>query len=154
MEATGAPEDAPFLGEYQHALDEKGRLILPSAYREHLSEGLVMTMGLDHCLTIHPHADWQRVLAELRNFRSTDRRERAFVRMITSSAHPEELDRQGRVTVPPRLREYAGLRKDVTVVGADWKVEVWDTPTWESYRDQAMADFAATDRPFDVGGMF
>lgn len=150
----GATGDALFLGEYQHQLDDKGRLILPSAFREHLQEGLVMTVGLDHCLTIHPQADWQRVLAGLRSLRSTDRRERMFARMITSSAHAEELDRQGRVTIPPRLREYAGLRKDVTVVGWDSQIELWDTPTWEAYRNQALADFAATERPFDIGGIF
>lgn len=154
MEATGESGDALFLGEYQHALDEKGRLILPSAFREHLDEGLVMTLGLDRCVAIHPHADWQRVLAGLRNLRTTDREERKFARMVTSSAHAEELDRQGRVTIPPRLREYAGLRREVTVVGADFRVELWDTATWERYRDQGMADFAATEHPFDIGGMF
>lgn len=154
MEDIGASGEAEFLGEYQHALDAKGRLILPSAFREHLNEGLVMTVGLDHCLTIHPHADWQRVLAGLRSLRTTDRRERMFARMVTSSAHAEELDRQGRVTIPPRLREYAGLQRDVTVVGADSRLELWDTPTWEAYRDQAMADFASTEQPFDIGGIF
>ncbi len=141
-----------FLGEYQHTLDPKGRVILPSAFREELSEGLVMTVGLDHCLTVHPVADWQRVVEDLRNLRTTDRRERMFVRMLTASAQAEQLDRQGRVTIPGRLRDYAELRKDIAVVGADSRVELWDATAWETYRTQAMADFASTDRPFDVGG--
>ena len=144
-------ESAIFLGEFQHTLDPKGRVILPSAFRESLKEGLVMTVGLDNCLTVHPVADWQRVVAGLRGLRSTDRRERAFARMITSSAHPETPDRQGRITIPARLREYANLSKDVAVVGSDARVELWDTQAWETYRDQAMHDFANTDEAFNLG---
>jgi MraZ protein len=143
-----------FLGEYQHTLDAKGRIILPAAFREELQEGLVMTVGLDNCLTIHPSTEWLRVVEELRALRATDRRERAFARVMTSSAHAEELDRQGRVTIPARLRGYAGLERDVTVVGADSRLELWDSQRWEAYRDQAMADFATTDQPFDLGGIF
>ncbi|MPZ86800.1 MAG: division/cell wall cluster transcriptional repressor MraZ [Nitriliruptorales bacterium] len=143
-----------FLGEYQHTLDPKGRVILPSAFRDELEEGLVMTVGLDHCLTIHPLADWQRVLENLRALRTTDRRERMFARMLTASAHPETLDRQGRVTIPARLREYARLRKEITVVGADSRLELWDNEAWDAYRAEGMANFADTERPFDVGGIF
>lgn len=152
--ATALAEREMFLGEYQHTLDAKGRVILPSVFREQLQEGLVMTVGLDHCLTVHPVGDWQRVVGSLRGLRTTDRRERAFARMITSSAHADQLDRQGRVTVPSRLREYASLAKDVTVVGADARLELWDTAAWEDYRGQAMADFANTEQPFDLGGIF
>jgi MraZ protein len=143
-----------FLGEFQHTLDPKGRVILPSAFREQLKGGLVMTVGLDNCLTIHPTDDWRRVLESLRNLRTTDRRERMFARVMTSSAHAEDIDKQGRVTIPARLREYASLTKDVTVVGADMRIELWDTSRWEAYRDGAMADFANTEQPFDLGGIF
>jgi MraZ protein len=142
-----------FLGEYQHTLDPKGRVILPSAFREQLEEGLVMTVGLDHCLTVHPVADWQRVLEGLRSLRTTDRRERMFARMLTASAHAEELDRQGRITIPARLRDYADLQRDIAVVGADSRLELWNAQAWETYRTEGMADFASTERPFDVGGL-
>jgi MraZ protein len=141
-----------FLGEFQHSLDPKGRVIFPAAFRERLQEGLVMTVGVDNCIAVHPQADWQRVINGLRELRTTDRRERMFVRMMTSMAQPDALDKQGRVTIPSRLRSYAGLDRDVTVVGADTKIELWDTGRWETYRDQAMADFAQTDHPFDLGG--
>lgn len=141
-----------FLGEYQHALDPKGRVIFPAAYREQLQEGLVMTVGVDNCITVHPVTDWQRVVDGLRRLRTTDRRERMFTRMMTSMAHPDELDRQGRITIPSRLRAYAGLERDISVVGADTKIELWDSARWDQYRDQAMADFAGTDLPFDLGG--
>jgi MraZ protein len=143
-----------FLGEYQHTLDPKGRVIFPAAFRENLGDGLVLTIGIDRCLTVHPVADWGRVVENLRQMRTTDARERMFVRMLTSAAHADSLDKQGRVTIPARLREYASLTKDVTVVGADTKVELWDSAAWEAYRDQAMADFATTDTPFDLGGIF
>ena len=144
-------EGAMFLGEFQHTLDPKGRVILPSAFREQLREGLVMTVGLDNCLTVHAVDDWQRVVAGLRNLRPTDRRERSFARMITSSAHPETPDRQGRITIPARLREYANLTRDVTVVGADARIELWDSAAWDQYRSQAMDDFANTDEAFNLG---
>ena len=140
-----------FLGEYQHALDPKGRVILPSAFREELQDGLVMTVGLDHCLTVHPTHDWERVVEGLRALRTTDRNERRFARVVTASAHPEELDRQGRITIPARLRAYADLRERVAVVGADSRIELWDAERWESYREEAMADFAGTDQPFGQG---
>lgn len=140
-----------FLGEYQHALDAKGRVILPAAFREDLEGGLVLTVGPDHCLTVHPSAAWERVVEDLRKLRSTDRRERAYVRVMTSSAHADALDRQGRVTIPARLREYASLTKDVAVVGADERIELWDWARWEAYREQAMAEFASTEQPFDHG---
>jgi MraZ protein len=140
-----------FLGEFQHTLDPKGRVILPSAFREALKEGLVMTVGLDNCLTVYSVSEWQRVVEGLRSLRSTDRKERSFARMITSSAHPETPDKQGRVTIPARLRDYAHLTKDVTVVGADARVELWNSAAWDEYRDQAMTDFANTDESFNLG---
>lgn len=156
MEAEGAGPSgsAMFLGEHRHTLDMKGRVILPSVFREQLQEGLVMTVGLDNCLTVYPVDEWERVIRNLRALRATDRRERMFARMMTSSAHFGDLDRQGRVTIPPRLRTYASLSKDVTVVGADARLELWDTERWEQYRDQGMADFANTEQPFDLGGLF
>ncbi|CAN5342851.1 division/cell wall cluster transcriptional repressor MraZ [soil metagenome] len=142
-----------FLGEYRHTLDSKGRLILPAAFRDELRDGLVVTVGLDHCLAVHPAADWRRVVEGLRSLRTTDRRERMFARVLTSSAHPEELDRQGRVTIPQRLRSYAALARDVAVIGADSRLELWDTTAWEAYRERAMTDFANTERPFDLGNL-
>jgi len=143
-----------FLGEYQHTLDPKGRVVLPSAFRDELGDGLVITIGMDHCLTVHPTADWGRVVEGLRALRTTDRRERMFARMLLSSAHPETLDKQGRITIPGRLRDYAALAKDVTVVGSDARIELWSSPSWVAYRDQAMADFADTEQPFEMGGIF
>ncbi|QBI18140.1 transcriptional regulator MraZ [Egibacter rhizosphaerae] len=142
-----------FLGEYQHTLDSKGRLILPSAFRERLQEGVVLTIETDRCLSLYPQSDWERMLEGLRELRTTSERERKYARMLLSSAHPDALDRQGRVTLPARLREYADFTRDVTVVGADTRIELWDRERWESYRSEAMEEFAATDSPFELGGL-
>lgn len=150
MEDEGEPDGTEFLGEYRHSLDPKGRLILPSVFRDELSEGLVMAYGLDNSLAVYTPAGWVRVRAALRKLRPTDRRERMFARMVTSSAYPETPDKQGRVTIPPRLREYANLVKDVTVVGAGTRIELWDTAAWETYRNYAMGEFADTDQA-DLG---
>ena len=140
-----------FLGEYQHTLDSKGRVILPSAFREELEGGLVMTVGLDHCLTIHSRGGWEEVLEGLRALRTTDRRERMFARMLTASAQAEELDKQGRITIPARLREYANLAGNVAVIGADSRIELWNAEAWEAYREQGMDEFAATEQAFNLG---
>ena len=142
-----------FLGEYQHTLDPKGRVILPAAFREELEEGMVMTVGLDNCVAVYPLGAWARAVESLRTVRPADRRERMFARLLTASAQREHLDRQGRVGVPARLREHANLRRDVAVIGADARIELWDARAWEFYRIDAMVDFAGADRPFDVEGL-
>lgn len=156
MEDKGAEdlERAKFLGEFRHTLDAKGRVILPADFRDELSEGLVMAPGQDNCLTVYPPDEWANALKGLRNLRSTDVRERQFVRVITSQAHPGALDRQGRITIPARLRNYAGLTKDVMVVGKDAVAELWDAQRWERYLEQGMDEFANTEQSFDVGGNF
>ena len=142
---------AMFLGEFQHTLDPKGRVILPSAFREQLKEGLVMTVGIDRCVDVHRAAAWPTFVQGLRDLKNTDARQRGFVRMILAYAHPDTPDRQGRITVPARLREYAGLDKDVAVVGNDTRVELWNAGTWTTYRDSALDDFAETAEPLGSG---
>lgn len=141
-----------FLGVHQHTLDPKGRVILPAALRDELQEGMVLTVGHDRCVTVHPMAAWNEMVRGLRSLRATDRRERDFTRMMTSSAHPQTLDKQGRITVPQHLRRYAGLDRDVTVVGNDEHLELWDAGRWDAYYERVVEQFANTDEPFDVGG--
>lgn len=137
-----------FLGEHQHTLDDKGRVILPARFRDRLSAGLVFAPGQDRCIDVYPVSTFERRVEELRSLPREDQRARAYLRVFLAGAHQDSPDGQGRVTVPQRLRDYAGLDKELTVVGADEKVEVWDRPTWETYRDQAEVDFAGLDTPF------
>ena len=137
-----------FLGEHQHTLDDKGRVILPARFRDRLSAGLVLAPGQDRCIDVYPATNFERRIEELRTLPREGREARRYLRILLAGAHQDTPDGQGRVTVPPRLREYAGLGRDLTVVGADEKVEIWDRSTWEEYRAYAEDAFANLDGPF------
>lgn len=136
-----------FLGEHQHTLDTKGRVILPARFRERLADGLVFAPAQDRCLDVYPWEVFERRVAELRSVPRENQRARAYLRVLLAGAHEETPDSQGRVVVPPRLREYAGLRRELTIIGNDEKIEIWDRETWETYLDAAEDAFAALDGP-------
>jgi MraZ protein len=111
-----------FLGEHQHTLDVKGRVILPARFRERLSSGLVFAPSQDRCIDVYPLTAFATRVEELRAVPREDQRARAYLRVFLAGAHEEKPDAQGRVTVPPRLRTYAGLDKELTINGAYEKV--------------------------------
>ncbi|HLZ37572.1 MAG TPA: division/cell wall cluster transcriptional repressor MraZ [Mycobacteriales bacterium] len=132
-----------FLGTHVPRLDEKGRLFLPAKFRDQLSEGLVITKGQERCLFVYPNAEFERIAARLWEAPKTDRAVRDYVRVFFASASSEVPDKQGRITIPPPLRTYAGLRRDCVVIGAGERVEIWDAEAWERYladREQAFAE--------------
>lgn len=137
-----------FLGEHQHTLDAKGRVILPARFRDRLASGLVFAPAQDRCIDVYPLTAFERRVEELRSVPREDQRARAYLRVFLAGAHEEKPDGQGRVTIPPRLREYAALDKELTINGADQKVEIWDRDLWEQYRSQAEEAFATLDGPF------
>ena len=132
-----------FLGTHTPRLDEKGRLILPAKFREELAGGLVMTKGQERCLYVFTTLEFQRLAGELQQAPLTSKAVRAYSRVFFASAHDEIPDKQGRVTIPQRLREYAGLDRELVVIGASTRVEVWDSQAWETYltdNEEAFAD--------------
>jgi MraZ protein len=134
-----------FLGTHTPRLDDKGRLALPAKFRAELEGGLVITKGQDRCLYVFPTAEFTRLTELLRTAPVTDRRIRDYSRVLFASASSEVPDGQGRITVPPSLREYAGLSKDCVVTGANTRVEVWDATAWQAYlgnTEQAFAEVA------------
>lgn len=131
-----------FLGTHTPRLDEKGRLILPAKFRDELAAGLVITRGQDRCLAIWPMEAFIAQTAELRNASSSSKQVRDYQRMLASGASDEVPDKQGRITIPPHLRAYAGLDKECVVVGAMNRVEVWDAASWNSYSTEQEAEFA------------
>ena len=141
-----------FLGTYTPKLDDKGRFFLPAKFREQLATGLVITRQQDRCLAIWPT---EAFLAEVSNAAtgpSTVRGVREYQRMVASGASDELPDSQGRVTVPPPLRAYAGLSKEIVVIGAFNRLEVWDPATWAAYSAAQEEAFAALDEgPPTVG---
>jgi MraZ protein len=122
-----------FYGEYQHSIDPKGRVIMPSKFREDLGERFIVTKGLDNCLFAYSSNEWSSLEAKLKSLPFTDKDVRAFVRFFFAGAAECELDKQGRILIPQNLREYASLEKDIYVIGVSTRVEIWDKNKWDSY---------------------
>jgi transcriptional regulator MraZ len=134
-----------FLGTHQPRLDDKGRLFLPAKFRDELAGGLVITKGQERCLYVWPVAEFERMTDQLRAAPVTSKAARDYQRVLFAGASDEVPDKQGRVTIPPQLREYAGLTKDCVVIGANTRVEIWDSSAWDSYlaeQEQAFADLS------------
>lgn len=129
-----------FIGEYQHTLDPKGRVIMPSKFRDDLGERFVVTKGLDNCLFVYPQSEWQELERKLRTLPLTSRDARAFTRFFFSGATECELDKQGRILIPANLREYAELDKDLTIIGVASRVEIWGRERWDDYNDDSNMD--------------
>ncbi|WP_246117368.1 division/cell wall cluster transcriptional repressor MraZ [Cellulomonas composti] len=142
----------PFLGTYTPRLDEKGRLILPAKFRPQLASGLVMTRGQERCLFLLPMDEFRRMHEHLRLSPVTSKQTRDYLRVFLSGASDELPDKQGRVSIPPVLRQYAGLDRDVAVIGTGSRVEIWDLPTWETYLAEQEAGYAdVTEGVFPTG---
>lgn len=122
-----------FFGTYAPRIDDKGRLTLPAKFRDQLAEGLVVTRGQERCLTVWPLADFTQMTERLREAPLTHKGIRDYVRMLSAAAVDQVPDRQGRISIPPVLRDYASIDKDVTVIGSMNRVEVWDPAAWEQY---------------------
>jgi MraZ protein len=140
------------IGEFAHALDEKGRLTMPAKFRDELGPRFVVTMGLDGCLACYAPAEWERLTERLKQLPMTSRDARAFVRLLLAGATEVEPDRQGRIILATRLREQAGITANVVVVGLNTRVEIWAEDRWQAYRAEAQEAFEATaDKLVDLG---
>lgn len=134
-----------FLGTHTPRLDEKGRLFLPAKYREEVAGGVVLTKGQERCLYVFTAAGFATRAQQSQDAPLSTRGGREFDRMFFGGASDETPDRQGRITVPPLLRAYAGLDRDCVVVGANTRLEIWDAAAWAAYEqehEQAFADLA------------
>ena len=131
-----------FMGEYQHALDEKSRLIIPAKFREELGEIFIVTRGLDNCLFVYPKTEWEVLANKIKSLPMAQGDARAFVRLLLSGATECELDKQGRIVIPGNLREYAQIEKEVYIIGVSTRVEIWSKDNWEKYADHAMKSYA------------
>jgi len=120
-----------FYGEYQHTLDPKGRVIIPSKFREELGEKFIITKGFDGCLFAYSPDEWANLETKLRALPFSNKDARDFVRFFFAGASECEVDKQGRILIPQNLREYASLDKDVYVVGVSTRVEIWEKSRWE-----------------------
>lgn len=134
-----------FLGTHTPRLDEKGRLILPAKFRDHLRTGLVMTKGQDRCVIVWPQEQFNNFAESLRERSQNSEKVRAYTRVFFSSAFDDVADKQGRITIPLSLRQYAGLDRELVVVGADTRIEIWDSAAWADYLASQEPGFASLD---------
>jgi len=134
-----------FMGQHFPRLDAKGRLILPAKFRDGLADGVVVTKGQERCLYVWPAAQFATITDELSKVPFTSKPARDYSRVLFAGASDEIPDKQGRITLPPQLREYAALTKELVVIGNNTRVEIWDAQTWADYladQEQAFSDIS------------
>lgn len=136
------------MNQFQHTLDDKGRVILPARHRERLLSGLVITRGMDRCLDVWPIGEFEKRVEEVASRPMESKQARRRQRMLLSGAHDDVPDSQGRIVIPSVLREYAGLERELVIVGMRNKVEIWDRTRWEQEQLEAEDDFAETDEAY------
>jgi len=133
------------IGEYHHTIDEKKRLAIPAKFRKFLGKKAVITRGIDECLVLYPIQEWTKLAKKLESLPTTQREVRSFVRMMLSGACDVSLDKLGRILIPDYLKSYAGLKKNVAILGLSNKIEIWDAKTWEEHKkktESAVGDIA------------
>ena len=138
MEEVGAV----FLGTYEPKLDEKGRLILPAKFRDQLQRGLVITRGQERCLFVFTMEEFEDFQTKIHQAPLTSREARDYQRVLFSGAVDQVPDKQGRISIPANLREYAGLERDLAVLGSGSRVEIWNLNTWNEYLNAQEVAFA------------
>lgn len=122
-------------------MDSKGRVIMPSKFREGLGDTFIITKGLDECLFVYSLSEWERIEHKLKELPLNKKDARAFMRFFFSGASQCELDKQGRVLIPQNLREYASLKKDLMIIGVSTRVEIWSLDKWQKYVDDTDVSF-------------
>lgn len=135
-----------FMGEYHHSIDDKNRLIIPSSLRQQTKENknkdeFVITRGLEQSLFLYPTLEWQSLGERLRNLSTTKSNSRAFIRLLFSGAHPVQPDSQGRITLPPGLKDFAQIEEKVVIIGAFNKIEIWSEDRWSRYYKEQRSIF-------------
>ena len=130
-----------FIGEYQHTLDPKNRVIMPSKFREKLGDSFVMTKGLDNCLFIYSSKEWSIVEDKLKSLPMTNKDARAFVRFFFAGACECELDKQGRIVMPNNLKEYANIDKELVIIGVSTRIEIWSKEEWNKFNSDANISY-------------
>ena len=142
-----------FLGTYEPKLDDKGRVILPARFREDMEGGIVLTRGQEHCIYAFPAQEFEQMTVELRRAPLSSKQARDYIRVLLSGAYKEVPDKQGRITLPPDLRKYAGLDRELTVIGAGSRAEIWNSKAWNDYLSVQEDVFSQTETEI-IPGMF
>jgi MraZ protein len=142
-----------FLGEYQHTVDEKGRIVMPSRFRDRLDDGVVVTKGQERCLYVFPADRWEQEVEKVSRLPRTNRTNRNYARSFFGSAIDQQTDKQGRLQLPQTLRTYAGIDKDVVIVGVSDRLEIWDTAAWEALSEEADQLYSSIEEALSEEGV-
>ncbi|ABY94461.1 MULTISPECIES: division/cell wall cluster transcriptional repressor MraZ [Thermoanaerobacter] len=129
------------MGQYEHTIDAKGRVIIPAKFRGELGDRFVLTKGLDNCLFVYSLEEWKNIEAKLKTLPLTKKDARAFTRFFLAGAVECEIDKQGRILIPANLREHAKIEKDVIFIGVSTRVEIWSKEVWEEYSNNTDVSF-------------
>jgi len=135
-EKWGIIKNNVFIGEYNHNLDDKGRLAIPAKFRRELQKGAVVTRGLDNCLFLYTQSEWKKLVEKLSALPISQSNSRAFARLMLAGAMDVKLDTQGRIILPEYLRKFATLKKKTIIAGLYNRLEIWDESLWEKYKQQ------------------
>ncbi len=130
------------MGEFHHNLDEKGRIIVPSRFREELGDNIIVTRGLEDCLFIYSEKEWAKVVTKLNELPFTKKDARSFTRMFLSGATDAEFDKQGRIKIASPLIEYACLNKECIIIGVNDRLEIWSREKWDSFINTASENLS------------
>lgn len=140
-----------FIGEYQHSIDAKGRIIIPSKFRDELGFKFILTRGLDNCLFIYSMDEWKKFEDKLSTLPMSSKEARAFVRYFFSGAVECEIDKQGRLTIPQHLREHAKIEKELVTIGVLSRVEIWSKQEWKDYGNNSLGYDEIAEKMAELG---
>ncbi|MDL2298880.1 division/cell wall cluster transcriptional repressor MraZ [Synergistaceae bacterium OttesenSCG-928-D05] len=130
------------VGNYNHKLDSKGRTVLPARFRGELGNAVVATIGIDKCIALYPISRWEELILKLKDLSSFKKKTREFRRVLLSMAMEQEIDGSGRILLPQNLRRYADIEQEITLIGSEDHLEIWDTKKWESHLESVLPDFS------------
>lgn len=130
-----------FLGQYEHSIDEKGRLIMPSKYRESLGDEFIITFGLDTCLFVYPLSEWKMISEKIKSFPLGKKDARAFSRILFSRALNCSMDNQGRINIAKYLKDYAHINKEIMIIGVSDRIEIWNRKLWQKYSTEMVDSY-------------
>ncbi|MDO4778665.1 MAG: division/cell wall cluster transcriptional repressor MraZ [Tissierellia bacterium] len=138
-----------FIGEFTHSIDDKGRVIMPSKFREILGDKFYVTKGMEGCVFVYEESEWNRLEEKTRQLKLTSKKAREFARLFYAPAREVEFDKQGRFVIPQNLRDFAKIKKEATIIGVSTRIEIWDKDIYKEYIDGSNMDYDKVFEDFD-----
>lgn len=138
-----------YIGEYTHSIDDKGRVIMPSKFREELGVKFYVTKGMEGCIFVYDEVEWKRLEEKTKNLKLTSKKARQFERLFYAPARELEFDKQGRFVIPQNLRDYAKIEKEASIIGVSSRIEIWNKNKYEEYISGSEMDYDSITEDFE-----